>query len=64
MSDRIAVMYRGRLVAIVDGRTADKYEIGLLMATGGHEPAAPAGPATDPTGPAADPTASTGGPPA
>ena len=59
MSDRIAVMYRGRLVAIVDGRTADKYEIGLLMATGGHEPA---GPATDPTGPAADPTASSGGP--
>jgi simple sugar transport system ATP-binding protein len=37
ISDRIAVMYRGRIVATVDGRTADKYEIGLLMATGGRE---------------------------
>ncbi len=36
MSDRIAVMYRGRIVAIVDGRTADKNEVGLLMATGGR----------------------------
>ena len=35
LSDRIAVMYRGRIVAIRDGRTADKNEIGLLMATGG-----------------------------
>ena len=34
MSDRIAVMYRGRIVATVDGRTADKNEVGLLMATG------------------------------
>jgi simple sugar transport system ATP-binding protein len=39
MSDRIAVMYRGRLVAFRDGRTADKNEIGLLMATGGRSPA-------------------------
>jgi ABC-type uncharacterized transport system ATPase subunit len=37
MSDRIAVMYRGRLVAEIDGRTADKGEVGLLMATGGRE---------------------------
>jgi general nucleoside transport system ATP-binding protein len=36
MSDRIGVMYRGRLVAVLDGRTADKGEVGLLMATGGH----------------------------
>ena len=36
LSDRIAVMYRGRIVAIRDGRTADKNEIGLLMATGGQ----------------------------
>ena len=36
MSDRIAVMYRGALVAVRDGRTADKNEIGLLMATGGR----------------------------
>jgi ABC-type uncharacterized transport system ATPase subunit len=37
LSDRIAVMYRGELVAIRDGRTADREEIGLLMATGGRE---------------------------
>jgi simple sugar transport system ATP-binding protein len=36
ISDRIAVMYRGRIVAERDGRTADKNEIGLLMATGGE----------------------------
>ena len=35
MSDRIAVMYRGRIVAVLDGRAADKNEVGLLMATGG-----------------------------
>ena len=34
LSDRIAVMYRGRIVALVDGSTANKEEIGLLMATG------------------------------
>jgi general nucleoside transport system ATP-binding protein len=34
LSDRIAVMYRGKLVAVLDGRTADKNEVGLLMATG------------------------------
>jgi simple sugar transport system ATP-binding protein len=38
MSDRIMVMYRGELVAERDGRTADKNEIGLLMATGGKPP--------------------------
>ena len=38
LSDRIAVMYRGELVAERDGRTADKNEVGLLMATGGHSP--------------------------
>lgn len=37
MSDRIAVMYRGKIVAMMDGRTADKNEVGLLMATGGRE---------------------------
>jgi ABC-type uncharacterized transport system ATPase subunit len=35
LSDRIGVMYRGELVAVVDAREADKEEIGLLMATGG-----------------------------
>jgi len=38
LSDRIVVMYRGELVAERDGRTADKNEIGLLMATGGKPP--------------------------
>jgi general nucleoside transport system ATP-binding protein len=37
MSDRIAVMYGGQIVAVVDGRSADKNEVGLLMATGGRE---------------------------
>jgi ABC-type uncharacterized transport system ATPase subunit len=37
LADRIAVMYRGRIVAVRDGRTADKNEIGLLMATGGTD---------------------------
>ena len=46
LSDRIAVIYRGRLVAIRDGRTADKNEIGILMATGGREGATNA-PASD-----------------
>ena len=40
LSDRIAVMYRGRIVALVDGPTANKEEIGLLMATGGRASAA------------------------
>jgi hypothetical protein len=40
-------MYRGRIVAIRDARTADKNEIGLLMATGGEtrSPTTEAGPA-------------------
>jgi simple sugar transport system ATP-binding protein len=42
LSDRIAVMYRGQIVALVDGPTADKEEIGLLMATGGRTTAGPA----------------------
>ena len=37
LSDRIAVMYRGAIVAMRDARKADKNEIGLLMATGGRE---------------------------
>ena len=42
LSDRIAVMYRGHIVTVMDGRTADKEEVGLLMATGGRT-AEPAG---------------------
>ncbi|HET9436101.1 MAG TPA: hypothetical protein VFO50_04530, partial [Candidatus Limnocylindrales bacterium] len=34
LSDRIAVMYRGEVVALVDGPTAEREEIGLLMAAG------------------------------
>ncbi|HSM39071.1 MAG TPA: ABC transporter ATP-binding protein [Candidatus Limnocylindrales bacterium] len=37
LSDRIGVMFRGRLVAVLDGRSADKEEVGLLMATGGRD---------------------------
>jgi ABC-type uncharacterized transport system ATPase subunit len=36
LSDRIGVMYRGDLVAVVDARQADREKIGLLMATGGR----------------------------
>ena len=43
LSDRIAVMYRGRIVATLDGRTADRNTVGLLMATGqAEQPSEPA----------------------
>ncbi|HEY7737692.1 MAG TPA: ABC transporter ATP-binding protein [Candidatus Limnocylindria bacterium] len=42
LSDRIGVMYRGAIVAVVDGRGADREAVGLLMATGGKAPAAEA----------------------
>ncbi|HET9435888.1 MAG TPA: ABC transporter ATP-binding protein [Candidatus Limnocylindrales bacterium] len=34
LSDRVAVMYRGEIVAVLDGPTAEREEVGLLMATG------------------------------
>jgi ABC-type uncharacterized transport system ATPase subunit len=34
LSDRIAVMYRGEIVGLVDGRSASREEVGLLMAAG------------------------------
>ena len=34
LSDRIAVMYRGKIVALVDARSANREEVGLMMATG------------------------------
>ena len=37
ISDRIAVMYEGRVVGVFDRRDADREQIGLLM--GGHAPA-------------------------
>jgi general nucleoside transport system ATP-binding protein len=40
LSDRIAVMYRGQIVDVVDGRTADRNEVGMLMATGLRQEAA------------------------
>jgi general nucleoside transport system ATP-binding protein len=38
LSDRVGIMYRGQLVEIVDARTADREDVGLLMATGGKSP--------------------------
>jgi simple sugar transport system ATP-binding protein len=32
LSDRIAVMYKGRILAILDGKTATREQLGLLMA--------------------------------
>jgi simple sugar transport system ATP-binding protein len=40
LSDRIAVMYRGQIVAVIDARTADRNEVGLIMATGVRQEAA------------------------
>ena len=40
LSDRIGVMYRGRLVAVLDAATAEKDRVGLIMATGNPEVAA------------------------
>jgi ABC-type uncharacterized transport system ATPase subunit len=40
LSDRIGVMYRGEIVALMDGRSANREEVGLLMATGGRQEAA------------------------
>jgi ABC-type uncharacterized transport system ATPase subunit len=37
LSDRIAVMYRGRIVKVLDARSTNREEVGLLMATGGRE---------------------------
>jgi simple sugar transport system ATP-binding protein len=40
LSDRIAVMYRGLIVDVVDGLTADRNDVGMLMATGMRQEAA------------------------
>ena len=34
LSDRIGVMYRGRLVAVLDAATAEKDRVGLIMVIG------------------------------
>jgi simple sugar transport system ATP-binding protein len=41
LSDRIAVMYRGRIVEILDASDATPELLGLLMATGARSPVAP-----------------------
>jgi ABC-type uncharacterized transport system ATPase subunit len=54
LSDRVAVMYRGQIVDIVDGRTADRNAVGVLMATGlKHEAAIAVGAAPPEPPPAA-----------
>jgi ABC-type uncharacterized transport system ATPase subunit len=45
LSDRIGVIYRGRLVAIVEASETDKEHLGLLMATGTTGGRVAAGPA-------------------
>jgi hypothetical protein len=50
-------MYRGKIVAIVDGRTADRNEVGILMATGVRQEAAVASGAISPEEAAAAATA-------
>ena len=57
LSDRVAVMYRGQIVSVVDGRTADRNEVGLLMATGARTEAAIASGVIAPAVVAADPLA-------
>jgi simple sugar transport system ATP-binding protein len=42
LSDRIGVMFRGKLVAILDAASVEKEEVGLIMATGQADPAAEA----------------------
>ena len=34
LSDRVAIMYRGEIVTVVDGPTAEREQVGLFMATG------------------------------
>ena len=41
LSDRIGVMYRGRIVKVLDARSTDREAVGLLMATGGRDEAPP-----------------------
>jgi simple sugar transport system ATP-binding protein len=41
LSDRVGVMFRGRIVKILDARSTNREEVGLLMATGGRDEAPP-----------------------
>jgi len=40
ISDRIAVIYEGKIVGVVDGRTATAEQLGLMIAGGTDVPAA------------------------
>ncbi len=53
LSDRVAVMYRGRLVATLGADEVERERVGLLMATGTAGAASPARSTGDPTTPAA-----------
>jgi general nucleoside transport system ATP-binding protein len=44
LSDRVGVMYRGRLVALLDAASATREQVGLLMATGELSPVSAAQP--------------------
>jgi simple sugar transport system ATP-binding protein len=59
LSDRIAVMYRGEFVALVDAPTAERDQIGLLMATGRRDATLAAAAATTMASP--DEIAASGG---
>jgi simple sugar transport system ATP-binding protein len=37
LSDRVGVLYRGRLVGVFEGEDVTRERLGLLMATGGHD---------------------------
>ena len=39
LSDRVGVMYRGRIVKVLDARSTNREAVGLLIATGGREEA-------------------------
>jgi simple sugar transport system ATP-binding protein len=65
LSDRIAVMYRGEIVALLDSRSAEREDVGLLMATGRRDApevvaASVASPASTPDTPPASPDDSAG----
>ncbi|MDW8071572.1 MAG: heme ABC transporter ATP-binding protein, partial [Anaerolineae bacterium] len=43
LADRIAVMYEGRIMGVVDAASANIEQLGLMMAGEQHMPPAPAG---------------------
>ncbi|NJL06167.1 MAG: ABC transporter ATP-binding protein [Chloroflexaceae bacterium] len=51
LSDRIAVMYHGKIIAVLEAGTATREQIGLLMAGGQHPPLSDSAAATIPAAP-------------